>query len=92
MGFIEDFYIGGIAGIASKTALAPVERIRMMRINYPDLNFFQISKHIYLHNNLFSFFKGNLLNCIRFVPQNALQMSIFQFSNNLTKFSLNNSP
>ena len=56
MGFIEDFYIGGIAGIASKTALAPVERIRMMRINYPDLNFFQISKHIYLHNNLFSFF------------------------------------
>jgi len=84
MGFIEDFYIGGIAGIVSKTTLAPIERIRMMRINYPQMNFSQLSKHIYFNDNILSFFKGNLLNCIRFVPQNALQMSIFQFSNNFT--------
>ena len=81
--FMKNFMIGGFAGGVSRTITSPLEITKMLQQNYP--NYYGkestrvIVRSIYNKNGISSLFKGNLVNCIRIVPQNAIQLSFFNY-------------
>ena len=90
---ISNFINGGIAGIISRTSTSPLERLKILQQNYPKI----YNKHIFIsfykmykYDGLYGLFKGNLTNCIRIFPQNAIQYSVFNISkNNLNTYIYN---
>ena len=55
----------------------------MLQQNYPNnygkQSVGNIIKKIYAENGIKSLFKGNLTNCLRIVPQNAIQLSFYNY-------------
>lgn len=91
---MNDFLTGGFAGIISRTSTAPIERLRILRQNYP-LQYQKYSvidslKYMYKRGGLY---KGNLTNCIRIFPQTAMQYSFFNIlkkNSNIQNTLINN--
>jgi solute carrier family 25 (mitochondrial phosphate transporter), member 23/24/25/41 len=81
--FFKNFSIGGFAGGISRTVTSPLEITKMLQQNYPNNYGKQrvgtIIKKIYAENGIKSLFKGNLTNCLRIVPQNAIQLSFYNY-------------
>ena len=71
-----DFIIGGIGGIVSRSAVAPIELNRIQRQNYFIPN--TTLKDVYKKEGLRFFWKGNATNCARIFPQLAINYSIFR--------------
>ncbi|GIY44081.1 hypothetical protein CDAR_261071 [Caerostris darwini] len=85
MGFAKDFLAGGIAAAISKTAVAPIERVKLL------LQVQHVSKQIAVdkqykgivdcfvripkEQGLLSFWRGNLANVIRYFPTQALNFA-----------------
>lgn len=84
-GFFVDFMIGGCSAAISKTAVAPIERVKLL------LQVQDASKHItaenkykgigdcfkrvYTEQGFASFWRGNLANVIRYFPTQALNFA-----------------
>ena len=73
-----DFFIGGIAGIISRTIVAPIELNRIQRQNYfiPDSTL----KDVYKKEGFRFLWKGNGVNCIRIFPQLSINYAVFRKS------------
>ncbi|KAL8092148.1 hypothetical protein AgCh_034448 [Apium graveolens] len=63
---------GGVAGAASRTAIAPLDRLKVM---------FQAPlavKHIWKQGGLFSFYRGNGLNIVKVAPESAIKFYAYE--------------
>lgn len=71
-----DIISGAIAGVVSRTAVAPIELYRIQRQN----SFIPSStiKEVLKKEGLRYLWKGNGTNCIRVVPQLAINWSVYQ--------------
>ena len=82
----KNFIIGGFAGGISRSITSPLEVIKVLQQNYPNTygkqGILRILTDTTKNNGFKSFFKGNLTNCLRIVPQNAIQLSAFNYFNN----------
>ena len=71
-----DFIVGGIGGIVSRSAVAPIELNRIQRQNYFIPN--ATLTDVYKKEGMRFFWKGNGTNCVRVFPQLAINYSIFR--------------
>lgn len=101
--FVKDFVAGGISAAVAKTAVAPIERVKLL------LQVQQISKQIPeeqrykgildclirlpKEQGLTSYWRGNLANVIRYFPTQALNFAfkdVYKQVNNNEYISFNN--
>jgi len=84
--FGVDFLLGGIAAAVSKTAAAPIERVKlliqnqdeMMKSGRLDKRYNGISdcfSRTYQNEGFAAFWRGNLANVIRYFPTQALNFA-----------------
>ncbi|ORY39438.1 mitochondrial carrier [Rhizoclosmatium globosum] len=87
----KDFAAGGVSGAVSKTLTAPIERVKLV-IQTQDANPKIISgevprytgignafSRIYSEQGLGAFWRGNLTNCIRYFPTQAINLASKDF-------------
>lgn len=86
LGFVENCIIGGAAAVVSKTAAAPIERVKLLVqnqgemikqnvISQPYKGIVDCSMRTFKSEGLYSFWRGNLANCIRYFPTQALNFA-----------------
>jgi len=84
--FVETFLLGGAAAVISKTAAAPLERVKLMVQNQAEMlkqgvisepykGFVDCTAKTFRTEGLLSFWRGNLANCIRYFPTQALNFA-----------------
>ena len=82
----KNFIIGGFAGGLSRTITSPLEVIKVLQQNYPNKygkqSITSILKNTVKSNGIKSLFKGNYTNCLRIIPQNAIQLAGYNYSSN----------
>jgi len=83
-----DFLIGGIGGIVSRSAVAPIELNRIQRQNHFIPN--STLSDVYRKEGLRHFWKGNGTNCIRVFPQLAMNYSVFRKVKPILNDNINN--
>tara|TARA_Y100000816_G_C26082376_1_gene570652 strand:- start:779 stop:1591 length:813 start_codon:yes stop_codon:yes gene_type:complete len=73
---LKDMLIGGFAGVASRTATAPIELYKIQRQNQylKDANF----RSVIQKEGIRYLWKGNFTNCMRVFPQLAVNFATFQ--------------
>lgn len=95
--FVKDFTIGGVSAAISKTFIAPVERVKLILQNQDaSLQISEATKYkgmndcfarVYREQGLASFWRGNVANCIRYFPTQALNFSFkSMFANTFGNF------
>jgi solute carrier family 25 (adenine nucleotide translocator) protein 4/5/6/31 len=79
--FASDLLIGGTAGAISKTVMAPVERVKLLMQTQhsnprvisgevkPYANIGDCFRRVYADQGIWAFWRGNLVNCLRYAPQ-----------------------
>ena len=74
----EDLMAGGLAGVVSRTGVAPLELWKMQsQASYvPNASIRQVLKK----EGLRYLWKGNLTNCIRIAPQTAINFATFGYT------------
>lgn len=86
LSFAENFLLSGAAAVISKTAAAPIERVKLMvqnqdemlksgRLKEPYKGVVDCSKRILSEEGLLPFWRGNLANCLRYFPTQALNFA-----------------
>lgn len=86
LGFAENFALSGAAAIISKTAAAPIERVKLLvqnqdemlkagRLDTPYKGVIDCTARTYRAEGFLSFWRGNLANCIRYFPTQALNFA-----------------
>lgn len=86
LSFAENFLLSGAAAVISKTAAAPIERVKLMvqnqdemlksgRLKEPYKGVVDCSKRILSEEGLIPFWRGNLANCLRYFPTQALNFA-----------------
>ena len=86
LGFAENFALSGVAAVISKTAAAPIERIKLLiqnqdemlktgRLKEPYKGVVDCTVRVYRTEGLLPFWRGNLANCIRYFPTQALNFA-----------------
>lgn len=86
LGFWEEFMIGGIAAGVSKTASAPIERVKLMvqnqdemikagRLAAPYKGMSDCFRRVYVEEGFSQFWRGNWANVIRYFPTQALNFA-----------------
>jgi len=84
--FAENFALSGAAAIISKTAAAPIERVKLLvqnqdemlkqgRLDTPYKGVIDCTSRTYRSEGFLSFWRGNLANCIRYFPTQALNFA-----------------
>merc|ERR1711953_62090 len=82
LAFYEDFALAGVAAVISKTAAAPIERVKLLvqnqdemikagRLAEPYKGVIDCVKKTYASEGVIPFWRGNLANCIRYFPTQA---------------------
>ena len=91
--FIRNFTVGGVSAAISKTMIAPIERVKLILQNQDAST--QINeatkykgmgdcvRRIYHEQGVVSFWRGNVANCIRYFPAQALS---FSFKSVISKY------
>jgi len=90
---IENFVLSGAAAVISKTASAPIERVKLLiqnqdemlkagRLDKPYKGPIDCFRRVSAEEGTASFWKGNLANCIRYFPTQALN---FMFKDEIKK-------
>lgn len=78
----KSFLAGGIAGMCSKTAVAPLDRIKILlqahNNHYKHHGVFSGLKEIVVHENFFALYKGNGAQMVRIFPYAAVQFTSFE--------------
>jgi len=86
LGFAENFALSGAAAVISKTAAAPIERIKLLvqnqdemikqgRLSEPYKGVIDCTMKTYRSEGIIPFWRGNLANCIRYFPTQALNFA-----------------
>jgi len=86
LGFVENFGLSGAAAIISKTAAAPIERVKLLvqnqdemlksgRLDKPYGGVIDCTMRTLKTEGVIPFWRGNLANCIRYFPTQALNFA-----------------
>lgn len=86
LGFAENFALSGAAAIISKTAAAPIERVKLLvqnqgemlkagRLDKPYNGVVDCTVRTFRTEGILPFWRGNLANCIRYFPTQALNFA-----------------
>ena len=77
-----NFINAGFAGMISRTATAPLERIKVMYQNKSNIktSYYSYIPKLIKKEGYFSLFNGNGINCIRVVPESAIRYGVFDYS------------
>merc|ERR1711993_231552 len=86
LSFAENFALSGCAAVVSKTAAAPIERIKLLIQNQDEMikqgkldtkykGIGECATRTMRNEGLASFWRGNLANCIRYFPTQALNFA-----------------
>lgn len=90
---MNDILIGGAIGAVAKTAMAPVERVKLLlqtMDSNPDVVSGKVKPYsgvgdcfgrVYAEQGLASFWRGNLVNCLRYAPQQGSALAFNDFIN-----------
>jgi solute carrier family 25 (adenine nucleotide translocator) protein 4/5/6/31 len=91
----SDLVIGGSIGAISKTIMAPVERVKLLlqtMDSNPEVLSGKVARYngigdcfrrVYAEQGLKAFWRGNLVNCLRYAPQQGSALAFNDFLNNL---------
>ena len=78
---IQQLYAGGIAGAISRTATAPIERLKTLaqatNPGQKPVGLAEGLRSIYAEGGIKPFFRGNLANCIKIAPETATKFIAF---------------
>ena len=86
LGFAENFALSGAAAVISKTASAPIERVKLLvqnqdemlkagRLDKPYKGVINCFVRTFRNEGVLAFWRGNLPNCIRYFPTQALNFA-----------------
>jgi len=86
LSFAEEFVLSGAAAIISKTAAAPIERVKLLvqnqdemiktgRLAEPYKGVIDCGQKVMASEGFGSFWRGNLSNCVRYFPTQALNFA-----------------
>uniref|UniRef100_A0A2P2I6A7 ADP/ATP translocase n=1 Tax=Hirondellea gigas TaxID=1518452 RepID=A0A2P2I6A7_9CRUS len=86
LSFGENFLLSGAAAVISKTAAAPIERIKLMvqnqeemlksgRLSKPYKGVIDCASRVLSEEGVMPFWRGNLANCLRYFPTQALNFA-----------------
>ena len=86
LGFAENFALSGAAAVISKTAAAPIERVKLLvqnqdemlksgRLAEPYKGVIDCTVRTFRTEGVLPFWRGNLANCIRYFPTQALNFA-----------------
>ncbi|KDP34080.1 hypothetical protein JCGZ_07651 [Jatropha curcas] len=80
--YVKELIAGGAAGGFAKTAIAPLERIKILlqtrTVGFQSLGVFQSLKKLLKHEGVPGFYKGNGASVIRIVPYAALHFMTYE--------------
>merc|ERR1712076_56877 len=93
LGFFENFMLSGVAAGVSKTAAAPIERVKLLVQNQGEMikqgvldkpynGVLDCTRRTMATEGMFSFWRGNLANVLRYFPTQALN---FAFKDQIKK-------
>jgi len=90
-----DLLLGGTIGAISKTVMAPVERVKLL-LQTQDSNAAVLSgqvqrykgiadcfQRVYTEQGLSAYWRGNLVNCLRYAPQQGSALAFNDFLNKI---------
>merc|ERR1712002_558535 len=86
LGFAENFALSGVAAVVSKTAAAPIERIKPLvqnqdemikqgRLDKPYTGVVDCTTRVLKTEGVYPFWRGNLANVLRYFPTQALNFA-----------------
>jgi len=86
LSFAENFMLSGVAAVTSKTAAAPIERVKLLIQNQDEMlkqgtldkkygGIVECATRTMNNEGALSFWRGNLANCIRYFPTQALNFA-----------------
>lgn len=86
LGFFENFMLSGVAAGVSKTAAAPIERVKLLVQNQGEMlkqgvldkpynGVIDCTRRTMANEGLLSFWRGNLANVLRYFPTQALNFA-----------------
>merc|ERR1711945_16207 len=86
LGFVENFMLAGVASGVSKTAAAPIERVKLLvqnqdemikqgRLDKPYTGVMDCTRRTLADEGIKPFWRGNLANVIRYFPTQALNFA-----------------
>ncbi|GAB0087010.1 Graves disease carrier protein [Sergentomyia squamirostris] len=79
---MKNFLAGGVAGMCSKTAVAPLDRIKILfqahSKHYKHLGVFSGLREIVMKESFFALYKGNGAQMVRIFPYAAIQFTAFE--------------
>lgn len=86
LNFVEEFALSGVAAVVSKTAAAPIERVKLLvqnqdemikqgRLDRPYKGVIDCTARTFANEGLYPFWRGNLANCLRYFPTQALNFA-----------------
>jgi len=86
LGFAENFALSGVAAVVSKTAAAPIERIKLLvqnqdemirqgRLDKPYSGVIDCTMRTVKNEGVYPLWRGNLANCLRYFPTQALNFA-----------------
>eukprot|EP00088_Acartia_fossae_P069501 TRINITY_DN90_c0_g1_i1.p1 TRINITY_DN90_c0_g1~~TRINITY_DN90_c0_g1_i1.p1 ORF type:complete len:301 (+),score=107.89 TRINITY_DN90_c0_g1_i1:168-1070(+) len=86
LGFAENFMLSGVAAGVSKTAAAPIERVKLLvqnqgemikqgRLDKPYTGVIDCATRVLKTEGVYPFWRGNLANVLRYFPTQALNFA-----------------
>merc|ERR1711994_857088 len=86
LGFFENFMLAGVAAGVSKTAAAPIERVKLLvqnqdemikqgRLDKPYKGVVDCTQRVLRTEGVYPFWRGNLANVLRYFPTQALNFA-----------------
>ena len=83
LGFLVNFFAGGISGVIAKTATAPIERVKLLlqtqssneRIMRPYKGIYDCFYRTITEEGALALWRGNMANVIRYFPTQALNFA-----------------
>lgn len=92
---VSDILIGGSIGAVSKTIMAPIERVKLLlqtQDSNPKIISGEVPRYASMgdcfnrvkkEQGLWSLWRGNLVNCLRYAPQQGSALAFNDFLNNI---------
>ncbi|PNX92781.1 calcium-binding mitochondrial carrier protein SCaMC-2-like [Trifolium pratense] len=78
------FIAGGIAGAASRTATAPLDRLKVvLQIQTGKASIMPAVMKIWQRDGLLGFFRGNGLNVVKVAPESAIKFYVYEMLKNV---------
>lgn len=78
------FIAGGIAGAASRTATAPLDRLKVvLQVQTTEARIIPAVRKIWREDGLLGFFRGNGLNVVKVAPESAIKFYAYEMLKNM---------